>query len=194
MSRVIFAQLCKELSQVQINDAHVVETDVSDIAVLDFVNSFLESDLPESIKEAALFNVCNLRTQLVFRIKSGHLMGWEGTFSNRGSSFGSCTHVWNYEHTIPFLFGELAKTMREVEFRYATDLRGLMSFRVGLPLEENGQILGLAAADGQMGTIIKAYRDWQLSGDDKEQRAWTYSRRGGGSGRPRASPAARRYP
>jgi len=134
---------------------------------LDFVNAFLDSDLPASMKEAALFNLCNLRSQLVFRIKSGHLMGWEGTFSNRGSSFGSCTHVWNYEHTIPFLFGELAKTMREVEFKYATDTRGLMSFRVGLPLEENGQVLGLAAADGQMGTIIKAYRDWQLSGDDE---------------------------
>lgn len=81
-----------------------------------------------------------------------------------GSCWGSCTHVWNYEQVTPFLFGKLAKTMREVEFGYATDTTGLMSFRVGLPLK-NAQGMKVAAADGQMGTIMKFYRDWQLSGD-----------------------------
>ena len=41
-----------------------------------------------------------------------------------------------------------------------------MSFRVNLPIE-NAQQLNRAAADGQMGTIMKMYRDWQLSGDDE---------------------------
>ena len=54
--------------------------------------------------------------------------------------------------------------MREVEFIHSTDPRGLMSFRVNLPLEY-GTKFGVAAADGQMGCIVKAYRDWQLSGD-----------------------------
>jgi non-lysosomal glucosylceramidase len=42
----------------------------------------------------------------------------------------------------------------------------LMSFRVKLPLDN---ISGFAkvAADGQMGCIIKLYREWQLSGDDR---------------------------
>jgi hypothetical protein len=73
--------------------------------------------------------------------------------------------VWNYEQAVPFLFGDLAKTMREVEFAFATDDKGLMSFRVGLPLTRARQ-WGRAAADGQMGCIMKMYRDWQLSGDD----------------------------
>ncbi|MBP1840110.1 GH116 family glycosyl-hydrolase [Formosa algae] len=130
-----------------------------------FVNALIESDIPEEIKEASLFNLAHLRTQLVFRIKSGHLLGWEGIFDDYGSCFGSCTHVWNYEQTTAFLFGDLAKTMRDVEYNYATDDDGLMSFRVYLPLDQ-GQKWGKAAADGQMGSIMKFYREWQLSGDD----------------------------
>lgn len=130
-----------------------------------FVNALIESDIPSEIKEAALFNLAHLRTQLAFRIKSGHLLGWEGLFDTYGSCFGSCTHVWNYEQTTAFLFGELAKTMRVVEYGYATDETGLMSFRIYLPLD-SAQVLGKAAADGQLGCIMKFYRDWQLSGDD----------------------------
>jgi uncharacterized protein (DUF608 family) len=40
-----------------------------------------------------------------------------------------------------------------------------MSFRVNLPLTR-AQEFGKAAADGQMGCILKMYREWQLSGDD----------------------------
>ncbi|MDO6802472.1 GH116 family glycosyl-hydrolase [Wenyingzhuangia sp. 1_MG-2023] len=130
-----------------------------------FVDALIKSDIAEEIKESSLFNLAHLRTQLAFRIKSGHLLGWEGLFDTYGSCFGSCTHVWNYEQTTAFLFGDLAKTMREVEYKYATDDTGLMSFRVYLPLEK-GQEWGKAAADGQMGSIMKFYREWQLSGDD----------------------------
>jgi uncharacterized protein (DUF608 family) len=131
-----------------------------------FVQSFLASDYPETVKEAALFNLSTLRSQTVFRIKSGEMMGWEGCMDRFGSCAGSCTHVWNYEQATAFLFGDLAKTMREVEFNYATRDDGSMSFRVGLPLISNAQWMG-TAADGQMGTIMKMYRDWQLSGDDE---------------------------
>ncbi len=131
-----------------------------------FVNAIINSDLPFEVREAALSNAANLRTQTVFRGKTGHLFGWEGSQNNQGACWGSCTHVWNYDLTTPYLFGALAQTMREVEFKYATDDRGLMSFRVGLPLSEKAQSFGKAAADGQMGTIMKVYREWQLSGDD----------------------------
>ncbi len=130
---------------------------------LQFVNAFLGSGLPDVVKEAALFNLSTLRSQTVFRIASGHMMGWEGCMDLNGSCAGSCTHVWNYEQATAFLFGSLAKTMRDVEFNYATRDNGSMSFRAGLPLA-NAQWV-YAAADGQMGTIMKMYRDWQLSGD-----------------------------
>lgn len=130
-----------------------------------FLDAFIHSSLPDEVKEAALFNLSTLRSQTIFRTKDGHLMGWEGVMDEFGSCRGSCTHVWNYEVATPFLFGELAQTMREVEFGFSTDSIGLMSFRTELSLntaKRNGQ----AAADGQMGTIMKFYREWQLSGND----------------------------
>ncbi len=135
-------------------------------ATVSFVRTFCQSDIPEVVKEAALFNISTLRTQTCFRTEDGRFYGWEGSSNKRGCCHGSCTHVWNYEQAAAFLFGELAKSMREVEFAHATDDKGLMSFRVNLPLER-AQAFGKAAADGQMGCIMKMYRDWQLSGDDQ---------------------------
>lgn len=136
---------------------------------IDFVSTFLNSSYPEVVKEAALFNVSTLRTQTAFRTKDGNFFGWEGIFNSIGSCYGNCTHVWNYEHTTPFLFGSLAKKMREIEYQYGlNDSTGLMSFRVSLPLDKKATAnWKLAAADGQMGTIMKVYREWQLSGDDE---------------------------
>lgn len=146
-----------------------------------FVKAFVQSDVPSVIKEAALFNLTNFRCQTVFRTADGFPFGWEGTGSIKGTpigaekspgwGFGTCTHVWNYESTIPFLFGNLATKFREVEFNYATNSEGAMSFRVGLPLKEEAQSFKRWAADGQMGTLIKMYREWQLSGDDQKLRS-----------------------
>ncbi len=131
---------------------------------LTFVRSFCSSDLPTVVKEAALYNLSTLRTQTCFRTKDGYFYGWEGCNETAGWCHGSCTHVWNYEQAVAFLFGDLARGMREIEFLHATDARGLMSFRTDLPLERATNY-GVAAADGQMGCIMKLYRDWQLSGD-----------------------------
>jgi uncharacterized protein (DUF608 family) len=129
-----------------------------------FVQAFCESDLPETVKEAALFNVSTLRTQICFRTEDGFFHGFEGGFSDEGCCMGSCSHVWGYEHTTSSLFLELSQLMREVQFLHATDEDGRMRFRVHLPL---GRALdhSHAAADGQMASILKLYRDWQLSGD-----------------------------
>ena len=134
---------------------------------LEFVNIFLQSDYPSVFKEAALFNSSTLRSQTAFRTKDGNFFGWEGVFNSTGSCYGNCTHVWNYEQATPFLFGSLARKMREIEYHYGlNDSSGMMSFRVSLPLNKKNN-WQLAAADGQMGTVMKMYRDWQLSGDDE---------------------------
>lgn len=144
----------------------------------EFVQAFLAADLPEVVKEAALYNVSTLRTQTCFRTADGRFYGWEGCHDKAGCCPGSCTHVWNYEQATAFLFGELARTMREVEFAQATDERGQMSFRVGLPLDPRRRESKLAAADGQMGCLLKLYRDWQLSGDDELLRSlWPHAKR-----------------
>jgi uncharacterized protein (DUF608 family) len=144
---------------------------------LTFVNAFLKSDLPAVVKEAALYNVSTLRSQTTFRAESGHLMGWEGCGDQAGCCFGSCTHVWNYEQATAFLFGDLAKTMREVEFKHSTRSDGLMCFRADLPLDRATEWIN-AAADGQMGCLMKLYREWQLGGDDDFLREmWPHAKR-----------------
>ncbi len=130
-----------------------------------FVNSFLAGDLPDVVKESALYNVSTLRSQTTFRTPDGYTFGWEGCHDTAGCCFGSCTHVWNYEQATAFLFGGLASGMREVEFLHATRDDGGMSFRVQLPLEF-AKSFSVAAADGQMGCLMKIHRDWQLNGDD----------------------------
>ena len=130
-----------------------------------FVQAFCESDLPVAVKEAALNNVSTLRTQTTFRMSDGFLFGWEGCADRVGCCHGSCTHVWNYENALGFLFGDLSRGMRQVEFEHVTGDDGLMAFRVDLPLTK--PIAGSkAAADGQMGTIMRFYRDWKLAGDE----------------------------
>jgi non-lysosomal glucosylceramidase len=136
---------------------------------LSFVRAFCSSTLPEEVREAALFNISTLRTQTCFRTPDGRFFGWEGCADKKGCCHGSCTHVWNYEQATAYLFGDLAMTMREVEFAHATNEEGLMSFRVHLPLSRSQQF-GKGAADGQMGCIMKMYRDWQLSGNDRQLR------------------------
>src|SRR4029078_3548777 len=100
---------------------------------LRFVSAFCASDLPDVVKEAALYNLSTLRSQTCFRTADGRFFGWEGTWSDAGSCHGSCTHVWNYEQSTAFLFGDLARSQREIEFAQATGDNGLMSFRVELP-------------------------------------------------------------
>ena len=142
-----------------------------------FAGSFCASDLPLEIKDAALSNVSTLRTQTAFRAADGRLFGWEGCGDKGGCCHGSCTHVWNYEQATAFLFGDLAWTMRETEFLSCTGDRGHMAFRVNLPLAKAREF-GIAAADGQMGCLVKLYREWQLSGDDEKLRKlWPRARK-----------------
>jgi len=146
-------------------------------STLSFVQSLCDSDVPDVVKEAALFNLSTLRSQTVFRTADGYLFGWEGCDDMAGSCFGSCTHVWNYEQATAFLFGDLACGMREVEFLYATRDDGGMAFRVDLPLKYATK-WSIAAADGQMGCLMKLYRDWQLCGDDDFlRRLWPKARK-----------------
>ena len=143
-----------------------------------FVRSITDSSLPKEVQEAALFNLSTLRSQTCFRTPDERFFGWEGNFDRQGSCHGNCTHVWNYEHATANLFPDLARSMRETEFStYAMRKDGLMRFRVALPLKKNTGS-DLAAADGQMGCLIKLHREWRLSGDTEWlRRLWPHAQK-----------------
>ena len=142
-----------------------------------FVSSFWSSDLSPAVKEAAIVNLSTLRSQTFFRTADSNPLGWEGCLDNVGSCLGSCTHVWNYELATAFLFGSMARQMRELEYLHATSDDGAMSFRIMLPLDKARQYPHVAA-DGQFGCVVKLFREWRLSGDDEWlRRLWPACRR-----------------
>lgn len=63
----------------------------------------------------------------------------------------------------PHLFPKISQSMRDTSFGYATNEDGHMDFRHKLPV--GLEHWGNAAADGQMGQIVRLYFDWRISGD-----------------------------
>ena len=129
-------------------------------------SSVFSSTLPEAAKEAAASCVAVLKSPTVMRLPDGTFYGWEGVNETTGSCEGTCTHVWNYAYALCFLFPELERTIREADFRYNQDEHGRMAFRMQLP-PGRGRSGFRACVDGQMGGVIKTYREWKLSGDDE---------------------------
>ncbi len=136
----------------------------------DFVKTMERTTMPEAVLDAAMSNLSTLRTNTCFRTADGDFHVFEGCTDHAGCCFGSCTHVWNYESALAFLFPNLSRSLRNYQFGWTVDERGLQDFRYFLPPRQKKY--GKSAADGQMGTIMKLYLDWKLSGDD----AWLRER------------------
>ncbi|WP_052487378.1 GH116 family glycosyl-hydrolase [Gordoniibacillus kamchatkensis] len=131
-----------------------------------FQETLFRSTLPAAVLDAVSSNISILKSPTVLRLTDGTLYGFEGVHTNEGSCEGSCTHVWNYEQATAFLFPALARSMRNIDYAYAQFENGKMAFRLMLPPERTTRDNKFrAAADGQMGGIIKTYREWKISGD-----------------------------
>jgi len=129
-----------------------------------FSDCFYDSTLPPEIIEAVAANLTILKSPTVLRQADGRLWAWEGCGDNAGCCAGSCTHVWNYAQALPHLFPSLERTLRETEFGPSQDERGHQTFRAALPIRPTSHDFH-AAADGQLGGIMKAHREWRISGD-----------------------------
>jgi len=144
---------------------------------LAFRDGLFASTLPVEIVDAASATLALLRTATVIRLEHGELWGWEGQHTKDGSCEGSCTHVWNYQQAVAFLFPALERTLRETEFTYNQLPNGGLTFRQKLPLGSGFDVIG-PCADGHFGSVVKTYRDWRLSGDtDWLRRYWPHVRR-----------------
>jgi uncharacterized protein (DUF608 family) len=130
-----------------------------------FSEAFYDTTLPDEVVEAVAANLTILKSPTVQRQADGRLWCWEGCSDARGCCSGSCTHVWNYAQAIPHLFPDLERTLRETEFFVSQDERGHQVFRSGLPIRPIKHTFH-AASDGQLGGIMKVYREWRISGDN----------------------------
>ena len=130
-----------------------------------FQQAMLSSTLPNEALDAITSNLAILKSPTVLRQASGNIWGWEGCFPELGCCSGTCTHVWNYAQAFPHLFPNLERTIREQELLRNTDPQtGKAAFRAALP-DGPAAIWHHAAADGQLGGILKLFRDWKISGD-----------------------------
>jgi len=129
-----------------------------------FRDTFYDTTLPPEVVEAVAANLTILKSPTVLRQHDGRLWVYEGCNDGSGCCDGSCTHVWNYAQAIPHLFPELERGLRQTEYFEGMDATGRQAFRVNLPIADGGN--SFDASDGQLGGIIKVYRDWRIFGNN----------------------------
>ena len=116
-------------------------------------DTYYESTLPYWLLDRLAVPVSTLATGTCQWWGDGRFWAWEGV----GCCGGTCTHVWNYEHAGARLFPELERIVREQQdLGPALQPSGLVGHRGG----------GAYAADGQLGTVLKCYREHTMSPDD----------------------------
>jgi uncharacterized protein (DUF608 family) len=126
-------------------------------------DTWYDSTLPHWFLNRTFANTSILATTTCYRFKDGRFWAWEGI----GCCPGTCTHVWHYAQAAARLFPALERDQRErVDFGLALDRKsGVIRYRA-----EHGATF---AVDGQAGTILRAYREHQMSANGTFlQRVW----------------------
>ena len=123
--------------------------------------------IPPASLEGAAETLSVLVSPTVLRLPDGALWGWEGVARKVGSCEGSCQHVWNYEQATALLFPDLARSMREQQFKYNFAPDGGLLFRQALPqgVRARRSPWFRPCVDGTMGEVLKTFREWRVSGD-----------------------------
>jgi non-lysosomal glucosylceramidase len=143
-----------------------------------FADALWASTLPEPVLDAISSQLSTLRTTTCLRLEDGTFWAWEGCDTSVGLGEGTCSHVWNYAQALPYLFPTLERSIRDAEYTINLHSDGHMTFRTPLPLGTRPEAAFHAAADGQLGGVLRTYRDWLISGDDQWLRAiWPSVRR-----------------
>jgi uncharacterized protein (DUF608 family) len=132
--------------------------------------TWYHSTLPHWLLDRLFSTVSTLATSTCQWWANGRFWAWEGV----GCCHGTCTHVWNYEHSMARLFPRLERSVRELQDYNPeagfVEETGMIRFR--------GEGWGNWAADGQAGTVLKAYREHQCTTDNEFlQKNWTRIRK-----------------
>lgn len=131
---------------------------------IQFSDAMITSSVPAQVLDAAISNLSALKTNLMMQDANGNLHGFEGLGNDFGCCPGNCTHVWNYAQAMASVFPSLERNVRFTSYKFASHWNGYQCFRTVFPLGES--YFKNVAADGQMGNIMRVYREWKMSGDD----------------------------
>ena len=117
-----------------------------------WVKTWNDSTLPQWLLDRTMAPATTLQTASCIIGNSDRFWAWEGI----GAGQGTCTHVWGYAQTMARLFPSLERNLREkTDFAIAQLPNGAVPFR----------IKGKVAIDGQCGTVLRSYREHQISSD-----------------------------
>jgi non-lysosomal glucosylceramidase len=119
-------------------------------------DTWYDSTLPYWFLDRTFLNTSTLATSGCYRFADGRFYAWEG---GPGCCAGTCTHVWQYAHSMGRVFPLLERHTREhtdlgISFHPDT---GVIGFR--------GEFDMSLAVDGQAGTILRFYREHQMAPD-----------------------------
>lgn len=115
--------------------------------------TWYDSTLPYWLLDRALQPLACVATATCYRFSNGRFYGYEGTYC----CDGTCTHVWHYAQALARIFPELERSTREMVdygIGFHTDT-GAMDYR--------GEYGRHVAIDGQAGTILRVWREHQMS-------------------------------
>ncbi len=117
-------------------------------------DTWYDSSLPWWFLERTFLNISCLATTTAHRLENGRFYAWEGV----GCCAGTCTHVWQYAQAMGRIFPALEKDTRQrVDLGLAYQPDGRMWYRAEADKRP--------AVDGQAGTILRFYREHQMSAD-----------------------------
>jgi len=121
---------------------------------LEWNRTWYDSTLPYWMLDRTFVALDCLATQTLHWFDNGRFWGWEGT----NCCPGTCQHVWNYAQGLARIFPSIERYLREeVDFGLAWKKTGELGYRAETAMH--------VAHDGQAGTIIRAYREHQMSAD-----------------------------
>lgn len=129
-----------------------------------FRDALFDSTLPYWFVQRTGAPVSTLTSQTMLWIEDGSFHGFEGS-GDHGCCPMNCTHVYDYEMALAYLFPELERNMRGTDLNVQQMPSGAVHHRTVLPLSlprASGTFV-----DGQLGTILKSYREYRLSADRK---------------------------
>jgi uncharacterized protein (DUF608 family) len=117
--------------------------------------TWYDSTLPYWFLDRTFANTSTLATTTAHRFGTGRFYAWEGV----GCCAGTCTHVWHYAQAMGRIFPELERILRtRVDYGLAfNQADGEIGFRAEYDRR--------AAMDGQAGSILRMYREHQMSTD-----------------------------
>ena len=136
-----------------------------------FHTTFYNSTLPQYYLDAVTANNSLTRSPIYVWLEDGTVGGFEG--ADRCCPM-NCTHVYNYAMTTAYTFPALERNVRETDLLVQMHPEEhYIPHRTVLPLSlpRLGKTIGgpeHPALDGELGTVLKTYREWQMHGD----RAW----------------------